>query len=24
VHAELLPGAVRSASSFINLSMGEV
>jgi protoheme IX farnesyltransferase len=23
VHAELLPGAVRSASSFINLSMGE-
>jgi heme o synthase len=24
VHAELLPGAVRRASSFINLSMGEV
>jgi protoheme IX farnesyltransferase len=24
VHAELLPGAVRCASSFINLSMGEV
>ena len=24
VHAELLPGAVRSASSFINFSMGEV
>jgi heme o synthase len=24
VHAEFLPGAVRSASSFINLSMGEV
>src|SRR4030081_761297 len=24
VHTELLPGAVRSASSFINLSMGEV
>ena len=24
VHAELLPGAVRSASSFINLCMGEV
>jgi protoheme IX farnesyltransferase len=24
VHAELLPGAVRGASSFINLSMGEI